>query len=363
MVIEKQKDSASVWIDSVDFGTTKSGERVTKFRFGNANGFKVEMLNYGATVSSIKMPDRLGNVANIALGCEDIASYESNEAYLGATVGPFCNRICGATFTIDGQQHRLTANDGANTLHGGKFGFHQKVWAAEPIQTDSPSPLVGVRFSTTSPDGEDGFPGTAEVSVVYLLNSDNQLSIEFSATTDKASHINLTNHCYWNLSGIPQSTVHSHLVQIKADEILDVDAAGIPSGEMKPVAGTIFDFNDPKRVGDDIQRLDNTPQGYDHSYILNASEDSDLLRAVASVSDSATGRCLEIFTDQPALQFYTSNHMDGKSSSGGHPQHAGIALETQGFPDAPNHSHFPSTLLVPGQEFRSKTVLKFSLQK
>ena len=363
MAIEKRKQSKSQWIDDVSFGVTQAGESVTKFTFGNANGYEVEMLDYGATVHSIKAPDREGNVANITLGCKNIAGYESNEAYLGATVGPFCNRICGASLTIDGQQHKLTANDGPNTLHGGLFGFHQKVWAAEPIESSSTNSKVGVRFSITSPDGEDGFPGNIEVSVAYLLNSDNELSIEFSATTDKATHANLTNHCYWNLSGIPQSTIYDHLVQIDADDLLDVDAAGIPSGKLIPVAETAFDFKEPKLVGTDIKRLNNTPQGYDHCYIVKAVENSDALATAAIVVHPATGRCLEILTDQPALQFYSSNYMDGQPASGGHPQHAGIALETQGFPDAPNHDHFPSTLLVPGQEFKSKTVLKFSLQE
>ena len=365
MDVDRSRDSNSSWIEVVDFGLTQAGEKVTKFTFGNANGYEVEMLSYGATVHSIKTPDRDRNYANITLNCEDISGYEANEAYLGATVGPFCNRICGANFTLEGEKYQLAANDGSNTLHGGRFGFNQKVWAAEPIQiqpTSEASSAVGVRFSTTSPDGEDGFPGTVEVSVKYLLSAENELSIEFSATTDKATHINLTNHCYWNLSGDLHSTIYNHVVQIDADKILDMNDAGIPSGKLVSVAGTAFDFNEPKSVGTDIEHLTNTPQGYDHCYLVNVDNAYESAKIAVILFDPSSGRCLEISTDQPALQFYSSNFMDSTVSSGGHPKHGGIALETQGFPDAPNHDHFPSTLLIPGQDFRSKTVIKFSVK-
>lgn len=360
MAETKHEESTVTPITVTEFGSTKDGIPVQKFTFANGNGYEIEMLNYGATIVSVKAPDRDGNVANVALGCDDIESYEANEASLGATVGRFCNRIAGAQFEIDGRQYHLTANDGANTLHGGKNGFKQKVWDAELIENAN---TRGVRFSTVSPDGEEGFPGTVNVSVVYLLNNKNELSIEFSATTDKATHINLTNHCYWNLTGVGETNVYDHLLQINAEHFVDVDAAGIPSGELKPLSETPLDFNQPKSVGADIEKLTNTPQGYDHSYVLNSQRKHGGQDFAARLSEKSSGRQLQISTDLPALQFYSSNYMDGQAGSGGHGLHAGIALETQHFPDAPNHDHFPSTLLMPGDEFRSKTVIKFSVMK
>jgi len=347
-------------VNITEFGTTQSGVVVHKFTFANDQGCEVQMLSYGATIFSVKTPDLEGNAANIALSCDDLAAYEANEASIGATVGRFCNRIGGAQFTIAGQKFNLTANDGPNTLHGGKLGFKQKVWDAQPIEH---ADALGVRFTTTSPDGEEGFPGTVEVTVEYLLNNQNELSIEFSATTDKATHLNLTNHCYWNLSGERRGTIYDHRLQINSDYFVDVDSGSIPSGELTPVADSPLDFREAKLVGDDLKQLTNSPQGYDHCFILNDDGDANEQKLAANLMDQASGRQLDIFTDQPTLQFYSSNYMDGLPECGGHKLHSGIALETQHYPDAPNHEHFPSTLLSPGEEFKSKTIFKFSTVK
>ncbi len=356
----RRYDSTNSRIAVTDFGTTHDGTAVQKFTFANNNGYEVEMLNYGATVVAVKTPDRAGELTNIALGCESIANYEANDALLGATVGRFCNRIGGAKFTIDSQQFDLTANDGDHTLHGGKLGFKQKVWDAELIQRPD---ALGVRFTTISPDGEEGFPGTVDVTVEYLLNEDNELTIEFFAATDKPTHVNLTNHCYWNLADAGQTAIYDHQLQINADRFVEVDAEGIPSGKLSAVASTPLDFRLPKRVGADLQQLKNTPQGYDHCFVLNDELHKSGLKFAAVVSLPLTGRRIEIFTDQPGLQFYSSNYMDGEPSSGSFQVHTGIALETQHYPDAPNHDHFPSTLLRPGADFRSKTVFRFSVEK
>ena len=343
-------------IEKTPFGKLDDGSPVDLYTCTNAKGLVLKLTNYGAIVVALETPDREGKLANINLGFDSLDGYLKGHPYFGSTVGRYCNRIAKGKFSIDGQEYTLAVNNGENHLHGGLKGFDKQVWQAEEVRTDS---AVGVKFTRTSPDGEEGYPGTVEATVVYTLTNDNELKIEFTATTDKPTHVNLTNHNYWNLAGAGAGPILDHEVQIEADKYLAVDAGLIPTGEAA-VEGTPLDFRTPHKVGERIQQIEADPVGYDHCFVLRNQDGS--LALAARVTDPSSGRVMEIYTTQPGIQFYTGNFLDGSEGSGGHAQHTAFCLETQHYPDSPNHPEFPTTLLKPGETYQQTTVHKFSAE-
>lgn len=330
-----------------------------KITIRNKNNFTAEFIPEGARIISFTMPDKNGKPTGIVIGFDSAAQYAaSTEPYFGATIGRYGNRIKGGRFAIDGQQYQITINNGPNALHGGKNGFQSKLWKA--VQPDDHT----VVFTYTSPDGEEGFPGTLQAKVTYTLTDNNELKMEYEATTDKPTVVNLTNHAFWNLNGEGSGTVDSHLVQIHADSYLPVDSTLIPLGKAEPVAGTPFDFNSPTTIG---QRI-NEPhvqlligKGYDHNFVLNGSG----MREAANALGDKTGIFMQVYTVEPGLQFYSGNFMQGKNQlrSGPDLLRTAFCFETQHYPDSPNQPGFPSTLLEPGKTYRTTSVYAFSVKK
>ena len=317
---------------------------------------EVRIMNYGATIQSILVPDRNGKVGDIALGFDTLDGYVTgNKPFFGVIAGRYANRVAHATFQLDGKTYHIPANDGDNALHGGKVGFDKKVWQAKQIKD-------GVELTLVSPDGDQGFPGTLTTIVRYTLKG-NELHIEYAATTDKDTVLNLTNHSYFNLKGQGEGDILNHQVEIDATRYTPVDANLIPTGVLAPVAGTPFDFLKPHVIGERID-ADNEQLklgiGYDHNFVLNGG---GKYAEAAEVYEPTTGRVLQVWTDQPGVQFYTGNHLDGTVTGKGgkvYKKRYGFCLETQHFPDSPNHPSFPTTELKPGQTFHSQTVVKFS---
>ena len=327
----------------------------------NSHGVEIRAINYGGIIVSIRVPDRKGQLADIALGHETFEGYIPNPPYLGAIVGRYANRIANGTFTLDGKTYTLPKNSGTNSLHGGVKGFDKVIWDGEPLKGKT-----GVAFSYLSKDGEEGYPGNLKVKVTYTLTDANELVIDYETTTDKATPVNLSQHSYFNLAGEGNGDILNHEVTINADRFTPVDKNLIPTGELRPVKGTPLDFTKPTRIGARID--DNYDQlalagGYDHNFVLNRRGKGRGLVLAARVYEPTSGRVLEVSTDQPAVQFYTGNFLDGSvTGKQGHvyKRRYGFCLETQHYPDSPNHPDFPTTILKPGQTFRSKTVFKFS---
>jgi len=348
----------AAWGDSVTakpFGRTARGELVTLHTLTNKNGMSVSIMDYGATIVKILAPDRNGKLGNVVLGFDKFSPYLRATAYFGATVGRYANRIAGGQFRLGNVLYQLPRNDGPNSLHGGFRGFDKRLWKMEPVESDIPA----VRFSRLSPDGEEGYPGNLFASVTFSLNDDNELRISYEATTDKLTVINLTNHSYFNLAG--RGTILNHVLTLHADAYTPVDARLIPTGEIKPVDGTPFDFLNPTPIGLHLKQAGGKPVGYDHNFVLNKGFFSDWSLA-AEVDEPQSGRTLTVSTDQPGVQFYTGNFLDGTlTGSGGnvYRQYDGFVLETQHFPDSPNHDNFPSTLLSPGETYKTSTVFAF----
>jgi aldose 1-epimerase len=340
------------------FGKDREGAAVESFTLRNKAGVEVKAITFGAIITSIRVPDRTGALADIVLGFDMVDGYVKEHPYFGALVGRYGNRIARAAFTLDGQTYRLAANNGPNHLHGGVRGFDKYTWAAEVLPN-----ATGVAFTRTSADGEEGYPGRLNVRVSYILTDASELSIEYQATTDKATPVNLTQHTYFNLAGHNAGSILDHEVMIAADRFTPVDATLIPTGELAPVDGTPMDFRKPVRVGARIDAP--TPQlkfgiGYDHNWVLNGAPGT--LRPAARVVEPKSGRTLEVSTTEPGVQFYTGNFLDGsvKGKGGAVYNHRnGLCLETQHFPDSPNQPAFPSTVLRPGSTYRSKTVWRF----
>lgn len=339
------------------FGKTQTGQEAQLFTCTNKNGLVLKLTDYGATVVAVETPDRSGKRANINLGFDNVRGFEGDHPYFGATVGRFANRIAKARFTLDGKEYTLAANNGPNHLHGGLKGFNRVMWRAEEVKTGDE---VGVRFSYLSPDGEEGYPGNLKVTALYTLNNDNELKMEFTATTDKATVLNLTNHNYWNLSGAYTGSIYDHVLMIAADKYVPTDETLIPTGGTASVQGTPLDFTTPKPIGQDIRKIDTDPVGYDHCYVLRSQ--SGTLALAARVKDPDTGRVMEVYTTQPGMQLYTGNFLTGKEAEGGARQHHAFCLETQHLPDSPNQKDFPSTVLRPGETFKETTVHKFSAE-
>lgn len=347
-------------VTRADFGALPDGTRVRRYTLTNSRGMQVRAIDYGGIITSIEVPDRDGELADIALGHDSLEGYLDNDPYLGAIIGRYANRIAGAQFTLDGHTYRLAANDGPNTLHGGIRGFDKYVWAAEPFERPGE---VGVRFSRTSPDGEEGFPGALETQATYTLTDRNELRFEFFATTDQPTVVNLTQHVYFNLAGEGSGDVLAHELTIHAGRYTPVDATMIPTGELASVAGTPFDFRSSTAIGARIA-IDH-PQlrlgkGYDHNYVLDRTSEGLVL--AARVQEPVSGRYMEVRTSEPGMQFYTGNFLDGSiigKSGRAYAARSGFCLETQHFPDSPNQPSFPSTTLRPGEEYRSITVYSF----
>ncbi|MFI2782646.1 aldose epimerase family protein [Streptomyces sp. ALB3] len=320
-----------------DFSTLGDGTAVRRWTL-ERGGTRVRVLTYGAVVQSVVVPGRDGTRAEVALGLPDLKGYETHTSpYFGAVVGRYANRIAGGSFVLDGRTHRVTRNEGRNTLHGGERGFDKRVWDAEEVPD-------GVRLSLVAEDGEEGFPGRLAVSVTYTLDEDGALRIAYRATTDAPTVVNLTNHTYWNPAGAESGSALGQELRLAAGYITPGDEESIPTGELLPVEGTRFDFREPKPVG----------PGFDTNYVLEETGGEP----VAELYDPASGRVLTVRTTEPGLQLYTADHFGGDPFA----PCAGIALETQHFPDAPNHPGFPSTVLRPGEEFTSTTVYGFSVR-
>jgi len=362
LLIAQAASSASAHgVQQQPFGT-RDGRPVNLYTLTNSHGVEVRVMNYGGIILSIRVPDRTGQLADIVLGHETMEGYIPNPPYLGAIVGRYANRIANGKFTLDGKTYTLPQNDGPNTLHGGlDKAFNKVVWDGEPLKGKT-----GVAFSYLSKDGEEGFPGNLKVKVTYTLTDANALVIDYEATTDKATPINLSQHSYFNLAGEGNGDILNHEVMLNADRFTPVDKNLIPTGELRPVKGTPLDFTTSTRVG---ARIDGNydqltlAHGYDHNWIINRNSDDKGLVLAARVYEPTTGRVLEVSTTQPAVQFYTGNFLDGTvTGKQGHvyKRRYGLCLETQHYPDSPNHPDFPTTILKPGETFRSKTVFKFS---
>lgn len=363
MVLAGAASAASLAISVRPFGAMPDGQAVSIYRLENKNGIEVNIITYGGAIQSIMVPDRNGRLADVALGFDNLEGYLKSDAYFGALIGRYANRIAKGNFTLNGKTYNLPTNNPPNSLHGGTKGFDKQVWAASEIKTPD---TVGVELTSFSPDGDMGYPGNLAITVRYTLDNDNNLGIRYSAVTDRPTVLNFTNHTYFNLAGAGSGTVLDQVAMIDADRITDIDDALIPTGKMIDVAGGNLGFTMPTPIGAHIH-ADN-PQlkyaepkqgGYDFNYVFNSP--GDLHTLAASVTDPQSGRSLEMYTDQPGVQFYTSNYLDDvRGKDGKVYRHWGaFALEAQHFPDSPNEPGFPSTELKPGEKYRQTTLYKF----
>jgi aldose 1-epimerase len=351
---------ATTGVERHEFGVTPEGETVERFVLTNQSGVRVALLSLGCIIQSIDAPDRDGAIANIALGFSRLEDYLTNLPFFGCVAGRYANRIAGGQFELDGERHQLVVNERGNTLHGGTRGFNRFVWEAAQLDDGQ----RGVAFHRASPDGEEGFPGALDVTVTYELSDRNDLSIDYRATTGKPTVVNLTNHSYFNLAGEGNGSIETHRLQIDASAFTPVDAALIPTGEIRPVAGTPFDFRFGKLIGQGLRSDDEQIRlatGFDHNFVL----DGDGLKRAAILSHSGSGRQMTVHTTKPGVQFYAGNFLNGAlygPSGRAYRQSDGLALETQFFPNSPNESSFPSPVLRPGEEYHHQTILTFGAQ-
>jgi len=342
------------------WGKTPEGEAVFLYTLANAHGMEARITNFGAILVSLKVPDRDGHRADLVLGFDTFDEYYRTRKFYGATVGRFANRIAGGRFTLDGKVYTLPRNNGENTLHGGLRGFNKVVWQERALTANS------IQLSYRSKDGEEGFPGNLTAAVKFTLTAANELRIDYSAETDKPTVVNFTNHSFFNLSGQGHGDVMDYVVTIDADRFTPVNSGLIPTGELKSVAWTPFDFRRPMPIGARIHAADEQlkiGKGYDHNFVLNHKP--GVLALAARVMDPKSGRVLTVSTTEPGLQFYTANNLDGSGGGKGgneYPPYSAVCLETQHFPDSPNQPAFPTTELRPGKEFRSTTVFRFSTE-
>ncbi len=343
------------------FGKTADGKAVDLYTLTNANGMTVKITNYGGIVTSIVVPDRTGKKGDVVLGFNTLDEYLKGHPFFGAIAGRYANRIGKGKFTLNGAEYKLAINNGENSLHGGKVGFDKAVWEAKEIPATNGTSL---ELKHTSPDGDEGYPGKLDVTLVYTLTNDNALQLDFSATTDKDTVVNLTNHSYFNLAGEGSGDILGHELMIDADNITPVDKGLIPTGKLMPVKGTAFDFTKPEVIGKRIDAQEEQitiGKGYDHNFALNSG--GGKLALAARATDPTSGRVLEVLTDQPGVQLYTGNFLDGSKigkSGKPYPRRAGFCLETQHFPDSPNKPSFPTTVLKKGEQYKTTTVFKFS---
>jgi len=340
-----------------EFGTMPDSTKVNLYTLVNHSGITMKVTNYGGIITSLMVPDKNGKAADIVLGFDSLSSYIAKTPYFGALIGRYGNRIAKGKFTLDGTEYVLAKNDGPNHLHGGVKGYDKVVWDAEEFKTDS---AVGIKLHRLSKDGEEGYPGNFDVTVTYTLNDNNTLVFDYTATTDKATPVNLTQHSYFNLAG--GGDIKSHELMISASKYNVVDSTLIPTGELHEVKGTPFDFTAAKPIGKDLVAAGGKPIGYDHNFILDTKGIQDL---AVRVAEPTSGRTMEVYTDQPGVQFYSGNFLDGTLSgkSGAvYQQYSGFCLETQHFPDSPNQAAFPTTILKPGEKYHTTTIYKFSVK-
>jgi len=353
-------------VTSTPFGVTADGRTAELFTLTNRHGIQVNLTNYGGIITSLRTPDRSGRFDDIVLGYDSLAAYIRNSPYFGAIVGRYGNRIARGLFTLDGNTYRLAVNNGPNSLHGGLRGFDKVVWTAHPFQNQEGK---GVALDYTSPDMEEGYPGSLRSHVTYTLTDDDRLIVDYQATTDKPTPVNLTQHTYWNLAGSAKRDILGHELTINADSMTPVDSTLITTGEITSVTGTPFDFRTPTAIGARVDQRQDAQirygNGYDHNFVLNrGGAAGDALVHAARVVEPTSGRTLDIFTTEPGLQFYSGNFLDGSITGKGGSVYRfryGIALETQHYPDSPNHPNFPSTILRPGQQYHTRTVYQFGV--
>ncbi|MBB4659948.1 aldose epimerase family protein [Parvularcula dongshanensis] len=343
-------------IERTAYGTTQTGEAVTCFTLTGATGMQMSVLDYGGTITALTARGRAGHFADVVLGLDDLAAYEANTAFLGALIGRYANRIAGGRFSLDGHAYTLETNDPPNTLHGGARGFDKRVWEAEAREGEAGPKLI-LRY--VSPDGEEGFPGTLQVQVTYLLREDDTLVVHYRAETDAPTPVALTQHSYFDLTGGAGDPM-AQVLRLAADAFTPIDETAIPTGEVRSVDGTPFDFREPTGIADRIDAEDEQLRlagGYDHNLVLSGSG----LRLAGVLSDPASGRVLEVHTTEPGIQFYSGNHFDGTSHGKGRTLgwRTGVCLETQAFPDSPNQPGFPDTALRPGELYESTTEFRF----
>ena len=349
---------------SASFGKAPDSTPVEVYTLVNAHGIRARILTYGGIIQTLETPDRAGKLDDVVLGFDDMPGYVKSSPYFGAIVGRYGNRIARGRFTLDGKTYTLAINNGPNALHGGIKGFDKVVWTAKPFKSDSG---VGIVLTHTSPDGDEGYPGTLHAKVTYTLTDANELAIDYEATTDKATPVNLTNHTYWNLAGDGKGDILGHVLTLESSAIVPVDSTLIPTGKLMPVAGTPFDFRTPTPIGARIEAANEQiryGKGYDHTWVLDGARQNGLAHA-AHLSEPTTGRTLDIYTTEPGVQFYLGNFLDGTAvGKHGHVYkfRNGLALETHHYPDSPNQPSFPSTILRPGQTYRSRTVYQFGTQ-
>ena len=342
------------------FGKTREGREARLYTLRNAHGVQATITTYGGTVTHLRVPDRTGHLGDVVLGFDALADYERASPYFGALIGRYGNRLKQGQFTLDGKAYQLAKNNGPNALHGGLKGFDKVLWTATPGTSTAGQTL---KLTYRSANGEEGYPGNLSVTVVYTLTTDDALRLDYTATTDRATPLNLTNHSYFNLSAGTVPNVLSHVLTLSADRYTVVDSTLIPTGELRSVQGTPMDFRQPHAIGERLAKVEGpAPGGYDHNWVLPGRG----LRAVAMVYEPTSGRTMAVSTDQPGVQFYSGNFLDGTFRGKGgtvYNQHAGFCLETQHFPDSPNQAAFPSTILRPGQTFRSTTLYTFSVRR
>jgi len=353
--------TSSLTIKTEEFGKTAKGETINLYTIKNANGVELKVSEFGATLVSLKVPDREGNFEDVILGYDNLEGYINDATFQGVIAGRYANRIAKGKFTLNGQEYTLATNDGENHLHGGVEGFGKKVWKGEELKTDEGA---GVKLTYLSKDGEEGYPGNLENTVEYILNDNNELKIVLKSKTDKATPVNLTNHAYFNLKGEGNGTILEHLLQLNAKEYTPVDDGLIPTGEIKSVEGTPLDFTELTAIGSRIDQLDKKFHGgYDHNFVITKSDEQ--LSMVCKVVEPKSGRVMEIYATMPGTQFYSGNFLDGFKGKGGkaYNQHYAFCIEPQYYPDSPNKPNFPSCILNAGEE-RTETILyKFSVEE
>jgi aldose 1-epimerase len=360
---EKSAPARKGRVARATYGRTPDGQEVEAFTLTNVRGVEVRAITYGGTIISLRIPDRKGTLDDVVLGHDDLKGYLSASPYFGCIIGRYANRIAKGRFSLDGQSYQLATNDGPNHIHGGGKGFDKVVWRAEPFERPE---TVGVAFTRTSPDGEEGYPGNLKVRVTYALNERDELVIDYAASSDKATPVNLSQHSYFNLAGEGAGDVLGHELTINADQFTPVDGSLIPTGLLLPVGGTPFDFRRPVAIGaridQDHEQL-KMGRGYDHNFVLTRAGPG--LVFAARVFEPTTGRVLEVSTTEPGLQFYSGNFLDGTitgRSGRAYGRRSGFCLETQHYPDSPNEPSFPPTTLRPGEEYRSRTTFAFSVR-
>ncbi|MGI8546338.1 MAG: aldose epimerase family protein [Gemmatimonadaceae bacterium] len=347
------------------FGTTNDGHAVSVYTLTNANGMEVRATNYGGIILSLRVPDRSHKTEDVVLGFDSLSAYIASSPYFGALIGRYGNRIANGRFTLDGQTYTLAKNNGPNSLHGGIKGFDKVVWNAEPFEKPD---SVGLVFTYTSPAGEEGYPGTLKATVTYTLTDSNEIIFDYAATTDKATPVNLTQHSYFNLAGDGEGDILEHVVMINADKFTPVDSTLIPTGELRDVSGTPFDFRNATAIGARIGQNDEQlrfGKGYDHNFVLRKDSVSNDMTLAATVYEPTSGRVMQAYTTEPGLQFYSGNFLDGTLTGKNgvvYKHRSGFAMETQHFPNSPNQPNFPSTILRPGEQYHARTIYKFSVR-